>query len=125
MNFPYVILFWIYKYGYANCAICKNAIKDSEYWDYITSHPGHGNHSPPPPLPRTSFEYRQQQHQSNSRSNNKRFGRDSADAIHLQVSKEYEVDTTQIGGYGDGIASIQDCVVFIKGGHIGQKVKII
>ena len=45
--------------------------------------------------------------------------------IQLQVGKEYELDTTQIGGYEDGIARIQHCVIFIKGGHIGQKVKII
>ena len=45
--------------------------------------------------------------------------------IQLQVGKEYELDTTQIGGYGDGIATIQYCVIFIKDGHIGQKVKII
>ena len=53
------------------------------------------------------------------------FNIDSTDAIQLQVGKEYGVDTTQIGGYVDGIAKIQDCVIFIKGGHIGQKVKII
>jgi predicted RNA-binding protein with TRAM domain len=27
--------------------------------------------------------------------------------------------------YGDGIARIQDYVIFIKGGYIGEKVKII
>ena len=35
------------------------------------------------------------------------------------------MDITQIGMYGDGIARIQDCVIFINGGHIGEKVKII
>jgi predicted RNA-binding protein with TRAM domain len=125
MTCLYVILFWMYKCGYANCAICKNAIKNSEHWGHIRLHHGHENHGPPPPLPQTSFENRQQQHQSNSRSNNKKFGRGFADAIQLQVGKGYEVDTTQIGGYGDGIARIQDCVIFIKGGHIREKVRII
>jgi predicted RNA-binding protein with TRAM domain len=52
-------------------------------------------------------------------------GKGSTYAIQLQVGKEYEVDITQIGMYGDGIARIQDYVIFIKGGHIGEKVKII
>ena len=114
-----------HKCGYANCCVCKVAIKNPEYWEHIRSHPGHENDSPSPsPLPRTSFENRQQD-QSNSRSNNKRFDRDSAAAIQVQVGKEYEVDTIQIGCYGDSIARIQHCAIFIKGGYIGQKVKII
>lgn len=46
-----------HKCGYANCAICKNAITNSEYWSHIRSHPGHENDSPPPP--RKPFENRE------------------------------------------------------------------
>jgi hypothetical protein len=48
-----------HKCGYANCAICKNAITNSEYWSHIRSHPGHENDSPPLP-PRKPFENRQE-----------------------------------------------------------------
>ena len=109
-----------YKCGYANCAICKNAIKNSEYWDHIRSHPGHENDSPPPP--RTSFGNRQWY---SANSNTRSFNKDSADAIRPQVGKEYEVDITQIGRRGDGIARIQGFVTFVKGGHIGENVKIM
>jgi hypothetical protein len=52
-----------HKCGYANCPICKNAIRNSEYW---SSHPGHENDSHTPP--RTSFGNRQQQGMSGSSS---------------------------------------------------------
>jgi predicted RNA-binding protein with TRAM domain len=41
------------------------------------------------------------------------------------VGKEYEVDITQIGDRGDGVARIQGSLIFVKGGHIGERVKII
>ena len=53
------------------------------------------------------------------------FNRDSTDAIQLQVCKEYEVDVTEISRHGDGIARIQGYIIFVKGGHIGEKVKIM
>jgi predicted RNA-binding protein with TRAM domain len=109
-----------HKCGYANCAICKNAIRNSEYWDHIRSHPGHENDSPPPP--RTSFGNRQWY---STNSSTRSFNRDSADTIQLQVGKEYEVDITEIGRHGDGIARIQGFVIFVKGGHIGEHVKIM
>ena len=110
-----------HKCGYANCAVCKNAIKNSEYWDHTRSHPGHENDSPPSP-PRTSFGNGRQQQQNKSRSSS---GKGSTDAIQLQVGKEYEVNITQIGRKGDGIARVQGCIVFVKGGHIAENVKII
>ena len=107
-----------HKCGYANCPVCKNAIRNSEYWDHIRSHPGHENDSHIPP--RTSFGNRQQQNMSGSSS-----GKGSTYAIRLQVGEEYEVDITQIGYHGDGIARIQGFVIFVKGGHIGEHVKIM
>jgi predicted RNA-binding protein with TRAM domain len=108
-----------HKCGYANCPVCKNAIRNSEYWDHIrSSHPGHENNSPPPP--RTSFGNRQPQNMSRSSS-----GKGSTYAIQLQVGEEYEVDIVQIGYHGDGIARIQGFVIFVKGGHIGEHVKIM
>jgi predicted RNA-binding protein with TRAM domain len=105
--------------GYANCPVCKNAIRNSEYWDHIrSSHPEHENDSHPPR--RSSFGNRQQQNMSGSSS-----GKGSTYAIQLQVGKEYEVDIMQIGYHGDGIARIQGFVIFVKGGHIGEHVKIM
>ena len=119
-----------HKCGYANCAICKDAITNSEYWSHIRSHPGHENDSPPPP--RTDFgnsqrnESRSTRYYGGSRnSGSKSFNRGSTDATLLQVGKEYEVDITQIGDRGDGIARIQGRVIFVKGGNIGQNVKIM
>jgi predicted RNA-binding protein with TRAM domain len=110
-----------HKCGYANCPVCKNAIKNSEYWDHIRSHPGHENDSPPPPQ-RTSFGNRQWY---STNSSTRSFNRDSADTIQPQVGKEYEVDITEIGRHGDGIARIRGFVIFVKGGHIEENVKIV
>jgi predicted RNA-binding protein with TRAM domain len=108
-----------HKCGYANCAICKNAITNSEYWDHIRSHPGHESDSPP--APRTTFGNR---NESSSRSFSS--SRGSADVIQLKVGNEYEVDITEISRQqGDGIARIQGCVIFVKGRKIGNQVKII
>jgi 23S rRNA (uridine2552-2'-O)-methyltransferase len=41
------------------------------------------------------------------------------------VGEEYEVNITQIGSHGDGIARIRGCVIFVKGGHTGEHVKIM
>jgi predicted RNA-binding protein with TRAM domain len=42
------------------------------------------------------------------------------------VGSEYEVDITEISRQqGDGIARIQGYVIFVKGGKIGQQVKIM
>jgi predicted RNA-binding protein with TRAM domain len=114
-----------HKCGYANCAICKNAITNSEYWDHIRTHPGHENDSPP--LPRTTPENRQRYMESSRYDRGSRsFNKDSTDAIQqLNVGKEYEVDVTEISRRGDGIARIQGRVIFVKGGHIGEQVKII
>jgi predicted RNA-binding protein with TRAM domain len=52
-------------------------------------------------------------------------GKGSTYARRLQVGEEYEVDITQIGYHGDGIARIQGFVIFVTGGHIGEHVKIM
>ena len=109
------------KCGYANCAVCKSAIKNSEYWDHLrSSHPGHENDSPLPPLPRTTFENREQYRTSSSS-----FNRGSADAIQLKVGKEYEVDITEVSRQGGGIAKVQGFVIFLKGAKIGEQVKVM
>ena len=117
-----------HKCGYANCAICKNAITNSEYWDHIRSHPGHENDSPPPP--RATFGNREQYKSSSrydvsSHRSIRSYNRDSADAIQLKVGKEYEVGITEISRHGDGIARIRGCMIFVKGGRIGEQVKIV
>ena len=120
-----------HKCGYANCPVCKNAITNSEYWDHIRLHPGHESDSPLPS--RTSFGNIQQNKSrsiryevgSRSNSSSKSFNRDSADATQLRVGKEYQVDITEIGRHGDGIAKIQDYMIFVKAGRIGEQVKII
>jgi predicted RNA-binding protein with TRAM domain len=122
-----------HKCGYANCPICKNAITNSGYWNHIRSHPGHENDSPPPP-PRTTFGNRDKQGYSGKSSYDVggkgsiggSLTTGSTDAIQQpKVGEEYEVNITQIGRYGDGIARIRGCVIFVKGGHIGEKVKIM
>jgi len=117
-----------HKCGYANCPVCKNAITNSEYWDHIRSHPGHENDSPPPP--RATFGNREQYKSSSrydvsSHRSIRSYNRDSADAIQLKVGKEYEVGITEISRHGDGIARIRGCMIFVKGGRIGEQVKIV
>ena len=114
-----------HKCGYANCAICKDAITNSEYWSHIRSHPGHENDSPPPR--RAAFGNSRQNESRSTRyyGGSKSFNRRSADETQLEVGKEYEVDITQIGDRGDGIARIQGFVIFVKGGNIGEHVKIM
>jgi predicted RNA-binding protein with TRAM domain len=114
-----------HKCGYANCPICKNAITNSEYWSHIRAHPGHENDSPPPP--RTTFGNKERYRSSSSDdgSNTRSFNRDSPSSKQIEVDKEYEVDITEISRQGDGIARIQGFLIFLKGGHIGEKVKIM
>ena len=114
-----------HKCGYANCPICKNAITNSEYWSHIRAHPGHENDSPPPP--RTTFGNKERYRSSSSYdgSSTRSFNRDSPSSKQIEVDKEYEVDITEISRQGDGIARIQGFQIFVKGGHIGEKVKIM
>jgi predicted RNA-binding protein with TRAM domain len=42
----------------------------------------------------------------------------------VEVGKEYEVEITEKGSKGDGIARVQGFVVFVTGGNTGDKVKI-
>jgi predicted RNA-binding protein with TRAM domain len=113
-----------HKCGYANCPICKNAVTNSEYWSHIRAHPGHENDSPPPP--RTTFGNKERYRSSSSYdgSSTRSFNRDSPSSKQIEVGKEYEVDITEISRQGDGIARIQGFLIFVKGGHIGEKVKI-
>ncbi|MFL6369087.1 MAG: TRAM domain-containing protein [Nitrososphaeraceae archaeon] len=123
-----------HKCGYANCAICKNAITNSEYWYHIRSHPGHENDSPPPPLQRTFGNRDRQQYSGKSGYGVGGKGNIGGGSLatgstgviqQLKVGEEYEVDTTEISTKGDGIARRQGFIIFVKGGHIGEKVKII
>jgi predicted RNA-binding protein with TRAM domain len=117
-----------HKCGYANCSICKNAITNSEYWSHIRSHPGHENDSPPPP--RTTFGNREgyssrSSYGSTSNSGRRSFNRDSLIPKQIEVGKEFEVDITEISRQGDGIARIQGFLIFVKGGKVGEQVKIM
>ena len=42
----------------------------------------------------------------------------------VEVGKEYEVEITERGSKGDGIARLQGFVIFVSGGKPGDKVKI-
>ena len=42
----------------------------------------------------------------------------------VEVGKEYDVEITEKGSKGDGIARIQGFVVFVSGGNPGDKVKV-
>jgi len=42
----------------------------------------------------------------------------------VEVGKEYDVEITERGSKGDGIARVQGFVVFVSGGKPGDKVKI-
>jgi predicted RNA-binding protein with TRAM domain len=42
----------------------------------------------------------------------------------VEVGKEYEVEVTDKGRKGDGIARYQGFVIFVKNGKVGQKVKV-
>ena len=57
-------------------------------------------------------------------SGNRGFNRGSPSPKPVEVGKEYEVDITEISRQGDGIASVQGFVVFVKNGKVKQNVKI-
>lgn len=42
----------------------------------------------------------------------------------VEVGKEYELEITEKGTKGDGIARIQGFVVFVSGANPGDKVKV-
>lgn len=42
----------------------------------------------------------------------------------VEVGKEYELEITEKGSKGDGIARIQGFVIFVSGGNPGDKVKV-
>jgi len=42
----------------------------------------------------------------------------------VEAGKEYEVEITEKGSKGDGIARIQGFVIFVSGGNPGDKVKV-
>ena len=50
--------------------------------------------------------------------------RGSPTAKPVEVSKEYEVDVTEISRKGDGIARIEGFVVFVGNITIGKKIRI-
>ena len=43
----------------------------------------------------------------------------------VETGKEYNIQITETSRKGDDVATIQGFVIFVKGGHIGEKVKII
>lgn len=42
----------------------------------------------------------------------------------VEMGKEYDVEVTEVSQKGDGIARVQGFVIFVKGGRVGDKVKI-
>ena len=42
----------------------------------------------------------------------------------VETGKEYDVSITEISRKGDGIARIEGFVIFVKGGQVGQNVKV-
>jgi predicted RNA-binding protein with TRAM domain len=42
----------------------------------------------------------------------------------VEVGKEYDVEITEKGSKGDGIARVQGFVIFVSGGRPGDKVKV-
>jgi predicted RNA-binding protein with TRAM domain len=57
-------------------------------------------------------------------SGNRGFNRGSPGPKPVEAGKEYEVDITEISRRGDGIAKVQDFVVFVENGKVGDKVKV-
>ncbi len=49
---------------------------------------------------------------------------DSSRDVPVKVGEEYDVEITEVGSRGDGIARIQNFVVFVAGTKKGDKVKI-
>jgi predicted RNA-binding protein with TRAM domain len=42
----------------------------------------------------------------------------------VEAGKEYNVELTELSRRGDGVAKIQGFIIFVKGGKVGDKVKI-
>ncbi len=42
----------------------------------------------------------------------------------VEVGKEYDVELTELSRRGDGVAKIQGFIIFVKGGKVGDKVRI-
>ena len=42
----------------------------------------------------------------------------------VEMGKEYDVEVTEVSRKGDGVAKIQNFVIFVKEGKVGQKVRI-
>jgi len=42
----------------------------------------------------------------------------------VKVGEEYEVEITEAGSRGDGVARINNFVVFVKDGKVGEKHKV-
>lgn len=56
-----------------------------------------------------------------------RFRRKSFDRVQaapVKVGEEYEVEITEVGSRGDGIARIKNFVVFVSGTKRGDKTRI-
>jgi len=47
-----------------------------------------------------------------------------ADLIPVKVGEEYEVDITETGHMGFGIAKIEEFIIFVPHTKVGEKVKI-
>lgn len=45
-------------------------------------------------------------------------------SVHVRVGQEYDVEIKSMGEKGDGIAMLDDFVIFVKNGSIGQKVRV-
>jgi predicted RNA-binding protein with TRAM domain len=58
------------------------------------------------------------------RFGDRRFERESNLPKPINVGEEYEVEITEVGSKGDGIARIKNFVVFIANGKKGEKTKI-
>jgi predicted RNA-binding protein with TRAM domain len=52
-----------------------------------------------------------------------RYGGSNFGSKPVEVGKEYDVQITETGRSGDGIARIRGFVIFVKGGQAGQNVK--
>jgi predicted RNA-binding protein with TRAM domain len=52
------------------------------------------------------------------------FGGGPARDVPVKVGEEYDVEITETGSRGDGIARIQNFVVFVTGSKKGDKVRI-
>ncbi|HJY14473.1 MAG TPA: TRAM domain-containing protein [Nitrososphaeraceae archaeon] len=50
------------------------------------------------------------------------FNRGSPSPKPVEVGKEYDVDITDISRQGDGIARVQEFVIFVQNGNIKVKV---